>query len=246
MSNDIQAFKQAVNKNIEEMGKAEDLRDMGIEFVRRAGLFGYSYNFNWMGVPIIQFPQDIVAMQELIWQIKPDVIVETGVARGGSLIFYASMLELIGKPDAKVIGVDIDIRAHNREVIESHPMSRRIQLIQGSSVDEDTFNKVKTACGDAKSVLVCLDSMHTHQHVLDELRLYSKLVTPDSYLVAFDTCIEEMPADYYPDRPWKPGNNPMTAVKEFLKEDGSFVEDRSIPDKLLITVARSGYLRKVK
>lgn len=205
----------------------------------------YSYNFFWLGRPIIQYPQDIIAMQEIIWRVKPDLIVETGIAHGGSLIFHASMLELLGGSRA-VVGVDVDIRAHNRVEIEKHLMFKRITMIEGSSVDEKIAEQVCDFAKDKKQILVVLDSMHTHDHVLKELELYSPLVTKESYLVVFDTVIEDMPADFFPDRPWGKGNNPKTAVWEFLKNNKRFEIDKMIENKLLITVAPDGYLRCVK
>ena len=207
--------------------------------------FRYSYNFSWLGRPIIQFPQDIVAMQEIIWQVKPDLIFETGIAHGGSLIFSASMLELIGA-EGIVLGVDIDIREHNRAEIEKHPLSKRIKMIQGSSVDETVAQKVYEIARSRKRVLVVLDSSHTHEHVRRELELYSRLVTKGSYLVVFDTVVEDMPAGFFHDRPWGKGNNPKTAVMEFLKTNRRFEIDREIENKLLITVAPSGYLKCIE
>lgn len=203
----------------------------------------YSYNFSWMGRPIIQYPQDMIAMQELIWQIQPDVLVETGVAHGGSLIYYASLFELLGK--GQVIGIDIDIRTHNREAIENHPMSKRITLLEGSSISSEVINQVKEVVKDKDKVLICLDSNHTHDHVLEELNLYSPLVTLGSYIVVFDTIVEDMPAGMY-DRPWDVGNNPKTAVWEFLKHNSKFEIDHSIDNKLLISVAPEGYLKRIK
>jgi cephalosporin hydroxylase len=207
--------------------------------------FRYSYNFSWLGRPIIQFPQDIVAMQEIIWQVKPDLIFETGIAHGGSLIFSASMQELIGG-EGIVLGVDIDIREHNRAEIEKHPLSKRIKMIQGSSVDETVAQKVYEIARGRTRVLVVLDSNHTHEHVRMELELYSRLVTKGSYLVVFDTVVEDMPAGFFRDRPWGKGNNPKTAVMEFLKTNRRFEIDREIENKLLITVAPSGYLKCIE
>jgi cephalosporin hydroxylase len=198
-----------------------------------------------MGRPIIQFPQDIVAMQEIIWQIKPRLIIETGIAHGGSLIFYASMLELVGN-DGFVLGIDIDIRQHNRLEIEKHPMHKRIKMIEGSSTDQDVIAKVYEIAEGKTPVLVALDSMHTHDHVARELQAYSPLVTKDSYLVVFDTVVEDMPLDFFQDRPWGKGNNPKTAVWDFLKGNDRFEIDREIPSKLLITVAPDGYLKCIK
>jgi cephalosporin hydroxylase len=198
-----------------------------------------------MGRPIIQFPQDIVSMQEIIWQVKPQLIIETGIAHGGSLIFYASMLELLGN-DGFVLGIDIDIRQHNRLAIEKHPMYKRIKMIEGSSTDQAVIAKVHEMAEGKAPIIVVLDSMHTHDHVFEELNAYSPLVTKGSYLVVFDTVIEDMPADFFPDRPWGRGNNPKTAVWEFLKRNDRFEIDKDIEAKLLITVAPDGYLKCIK
>jgi cephalosporin hydroxylase len=211
---------------------------------------GYSYNFSWMGRPIIQYPQDIVAMQEIIWRVQPDLIVETGIAHGGSLIFSAAMLELNaacgGPADAKVLGLDIDIRAHNRSAIEAHPMFKRISMIEGSSISPEIIEQVRQAAAGKRSVLVCLDSNHTHAHVLAELEAYAPLVTVGSYCVVFDTIVEDLPEGLFPDRPWGPGDNPKTAVHEFLKtRHTSFEIDRAVDNKLLVSVAPSGYLKRV-
>ena len=209
----------------------------------------YSYNFDWLGIPIIQYPQDIAAMQELIFRIKPDLIIETGIAHGGSLIFSASMLELValcgGPQDARVIGIDIDIRANNRAAIQAHPMMRRITMLEGSSVDPQIVAKVEEAARGAEHVLVCLDSNHTHAHVLAELDAYAPLVTKNSYCVVFDTVIENLPADVFPNRPWGPGDNAMTAVDAYLTVHPEFEIDADLDAKLLISVAPRGYLRRI-
>jgi cephalosporin hydroxylase len=219
----------------------------------------YSYNFSWLGRPIIQYPQDMVAMQELIWQVKPDLIIETGIAHGGSLIMSASMLALLDycdalegnqlldpkKPKRKVLGVDIDIRAHNRAEIEAHPMASRIEMIQGSSIEPEIIVQVQKRSQGFSRVMVCLDSNHTHDHVLAELHAYAPLVTRDSYCVVFDTAIEDLPADSSPDRSWGPGNSPKTAVWEYLKSNPRFESDKQIDDRLMISVAPDGYLKRV-
>jgi len=218
----------------------------------------YSYNFSWQDRPIIQYPQDIIAMQEIIWQVKPDLIIETGIAHGGSLIFSASMLAMLDIEDAikanvvinpnesnrKILGIDIDIRAHNKKAIEDHPMSSRIQMIEGSSVDESIIQQVKEIAKNYKNILVCLDSNHTHDHVLSELEAYASLTSINSYCVVFDTLIEDMPKNSYQDRLWDIGNNPKTAVWEYLKDHSEFEIDKSIHNKLMITVAPDGYLRR--
>jgi cephalosporin hydroxylase len=210
----------------------------------------YSYNFSWLGRPIIQYPQDIVAMQELLWSVQPDLVIETGIAHGGSLIFSASMLELNaacgGPKNAQVLGVDIDIRAHNRAAIEAHPLSGRIKMIQGSSIAREVVQEVKAVAAGRQRVVVCLDSNHTHEHVLAELEAYAQLTTVGSYCVVFDTVVEELPAEFFADRPWGPGNNPRTAVREFLKKHPEFEIDKKIDHKLLISVAPDGYLKRVR
>jgi len=215
------------------------------ELFVRSCAYRYSYNFSWMGRPIIQYPQDMVAMQEIIWSVRPDLVIETGIAHGGSLVYYASLLELLGN-DGIVVGIDIDIRPHNREAIEAHPMARRIRMIEGSSIDPGTVAQVAELVRHRTRVLVTLDSNHTHDHVLQELLLYSPFVSVGSYLTVFDTVVEDMPKALFPDRPWGPGNNPKTAVREFLGQTDRFVVDKEVENKLLLTVAPDGYLRCVK
>lgn len=238
-------FDQRNRQFIERMGADENMRRLTREWFTASSQHEYSYHFKWLGRPIIQFPQDIIALQEIICEVRPRLIIETGIARGGSLIFSASILELLGD-DGRVVGVDIDIREHNRTEIERHPLARRITMIQGSSVDEEVSRRVASEAKGDGPVLVILDSNHTHDHVLRELEIYSPLVTRGSYLIVFDTVIEEMPANFFPDRPWGPDNNPKTAVREFLKTNDRFEVDRQLEAKLLITVAPGGYLRCVK
>jgi cephalosporin hydroxylase len=249
MSN-YQLFKDECVKEIDRQGEDKTLLKKSQDFFVAANSQKYSYHFEWLGRPIIQYPQDIVAMQELIWSTQPDLIIETGIAHGGSLIFSAAMLELNaacgGCQDAEVLGVDIDIRAHNREAIEAHPMSKRISMIQGSSIASEIIEQVKAKAEGKKSVLICLDSNHTHEHVLAELEAYAPLVTPGSYCVVFDTIIEDLPDDMFPDRPWGVGDNPKTAVWEYLKDHPEFEIDQTIHNKLLITVAPDGYLKRQK
>ena len=245
----MSTFDQEVDGRIQRNAGDAPLNEAASAFTAASIASQYSYNFSWLGRPIIQYPQDIVAMQELIWTVQPDLIIETGIAHGGSLIFSASMLELNaacgGPADARVIGVDIDIRAHNRRAIEAHPMFRRITMIQGSSVDPEIVEKVRTLASDRPRVLVCLDSNHTHEHVLAELSFYAPLVSRGSYCVVFDTVVERLPKDQFLDRPWGPGNNPMTAVQKFLKVHPEFQIDERFDHKLLVSVAPQGYLRKI-
>ena len=245
MNDPIQAFLkeriERLQKN--EMNKA--LQKAATDFNTESNKAQYSYNFSWMGRPIIQYPQDMIAMQEIIWQVKPDLVIETGIAHGGSLIYYASLLELTGK--GEVLGIDIDIREHNRREIEKHPMFKRIKMIEGSSISAEIIEQVRTYASGKKSVLVCLDSNHTHDHVLNELKLYSPFVSLHSYIVAFDTIVEDLPEGYFSQqRPWGLSNNPKTAVDEFLKMNDSFEIDTSIDNKLLISVAPKGYLKRIR
>jgi len=238
-------FQKECNERIKNNVHDLKLQQSSKTFIENTIRTKYSYNFSWMGRPIIQYPQDIIAMQEIIWNVKPDLIIESGIAHGGSLIFYASMLELIGV-EGTVIGIDIDIRKHNRREIEKHPMFKRITMIEGSSIDNSVIEKVRRFAQGKKRVLVCLDSLHTHDHVLRELEAYSPLVSPGSYCVVFDTIVEDLPDEYSADRPWRKGNNPKTAVWKFLEGNNRFVIDKEIENKLLITVCPDGYLKCVK
>jgi cephalosporin hydroxylase len=241
----VAEFFAEVKENVARLGRDTAIQGLSNIWIREVARYNYYHNFTWMGRPIIQLPQDILAMQEIIWRVQPDLIVEMGIAHGGSLIFYASMLELIGG-DGQVVGVDIDIRAHNRREIEKHKMFSRIRLIQGSSVEQQVAQLVHDAARGRKQVMVCLDSSHTHAHVLKELNLYSPLVKRGSYLVVFDTFIEDFPDKYYADRPWNKGNSPRTAVREFLAATDRFVVDHEIEAKLQITANPGGYLKCVK
>lgn len=235
----IQERKDRILKN----GTNALLKEATGSFNLQSNIAQYSYNFSWMGRPIIQYPQDMIAMQEIIWELKPDLIIETGIAHGGSIIFYASMLELIGK--GEVLGIDIDIRQHNKEEIEKHPMFKRIRMIEGSSLLRETVEEVKAIASKHEKIMVCLDSNHTHNHVLSELQLYSPFVSVGSYLVVFDTIVEFMPDGYLPNRPWKKGDNPWSATQAFLKDHPEFKVDYEIDNKLLISVAPEGYLKRI-
>lgn len=238
-----ESFREEVRQNIKGLKEDQALKALTRQWVHDIVPHRYTYNFSWMGRPIIQFPQDMVAMQEIIWNIKPDLVIEAGVAHGGSIIYYASLLELIGH--GQVIGIDIDIRAHNREAIETHPMSKRITLIEGSSIEQSTIDKVH-ALAKGKRALVVLDSNHTHDHVLAELRAYAPLVCEGGYCVVMDTVVEDLPKDFFLNRPWGPGNNPKTAVQQYLQETDQFVIDQDTESKILITVCPSGYLKRVR
>lgn len=234
-------FIQRNNKKIKSMDQDLILKKLTRQWFDAAFEHEYSYHFTWMGRPIIQFPQDMVALQEIIWKIKPDLIIEIGIAHGGSIIFSASLLELIGK--GEVLAIDVDIRKHNKIDIEKHSLFKRITMIEGSSIEKNIVEKIYKFAKDKKKIILLLDSNHTHKHVLKELELYSPLVTKGSYVIVYDTMIEDMPKGFFKNRPWDKGNNPKTAVWEFLQKNNRFKIDKTFEKKLLITSAPDGYLK---
>jgi cephalosporin hydroxylase len=252
-------FEKEIHERTVSISKDNKLNDLASSFMDASVLSKYSYNFLWLGRPIIQYPQDIVAMQEVIWKVKPDLIIEVGIAHGGSLILSASMLAMLDVCEAiesktdinlrdskrKVLGVDIDIRSHNRDAIEAHPMYNWIDMIEGSSIESQIIDQVRSIAEGYNKVLVCLDSNHTHEHVLSELEAYAQLTSKGSYCVVFDTMIEDVSKEVFPDRPWGPGDNPKTAVWEYLETHTEFEIDNSIHDKLLITAAPDGFLKRI-
>ena len=267
----IEAFEAEKKESISRYREDTAWQDLSIQWLDRAFRQRYMYNFTCLGRPIIQLPTDMVAFQEIVWSVKPDLIIETGIAHGGSLILSAAALAMLDYADAvregtvldpqnpkrRVLGVDIDIREHNRIAIETHPMAGRIEMIQGSSVADETMAKVREKAKGAERILICLDSNHTHEHVMQELALYAPLTSKGSYCLVFDTLVEDLAADMFPDRPWAPGDNPKTAVHAFMKRlktekiqaadggDLQFEIDRSIEDKLLLSVAPDGFLKRV-
>lgn len=238
----VRQFFEERQRDIAAMGSDQDLQRKSLDWMLHADRYKACYNFTWLGRPIIKYPADIVLQQEIIWSVKPDLIIETGIAHGGSIILSASMLQLIGH--GEVVAVDIDIRAHNRREIEAHPVSHRISMMEGSSTDPAIAAQIREKARGKERVMVFLDSNHTHQHVYEELQLYADLVTPGSYLVLPDTLIEFFPKGYYKDRPWDVGDNPMTALRAFLAERDDFEIVSSLSDKSMITEGIGGYLRR--
>ncbi len=249
MNDIVKQFEAEKLARIEAYGKDTKFQQQSHAWLEESMRKYYVYNFSWLGRPIIQNPIDMVAMQEIIWEVKPDLIIETGIAHGGSLIFSASMLVLNtacgGPEDAEVLGIDIDIRTHNRKAIEEHPLSKHITMIEGSSIAPDIIAQVKEKAKEKKRVLVCMDSNHTHEHVLAELQAYASLTSVGSYCVVFDTFVEDVPPDVFHNRPWHPGNSPKSAVHEYLKTHPEFEIDKSIQNKLMITLVPDGYLKRV-
>ena len=254
MHKEIKEFKKNCKTNIDSQSNDKEFKEITKSWFEKSSKYFYSYNFEVAGRPIIQYPQDIVALQEVIYKIKPDIIIETGIAHGGSIVLSASCLSLLDVMDnidprdslRKVIGVDIDIRRHNLEALNSHPLSFKWNLFEGSSIDKNIVKKIKEEIKPKDKILVLLDSNHTHEHVFKELNYYADLVSIDSYCIVYDTCIEFMPPNSFPNRDWDIGNNAYTAVREWLKKRNDFVIDKEIEDKLLITVAPSGFLKRVK
>ena len=246
--NENEKFENHNKKIIKQMNKDVGFFKLSKKWLLQSLKHQYSYHFTWLGLPIIQYPQDIIATQEIIWNVKPDLIIETGIARGGSLIFSASILQMIGK--GSVLGIDIDIRKHNKIAIKKHHLSKRITMIEGSSIDEKVVNKVKTIAKTKKRVMVFLDSNHTYEHVLKELELYSSLVKKGSYIIVFDTIIDDIPNNWWgkhiSTRPWNKKNNPKSAVKDFVLKNNRFKIDHTIDNKILLTVAPSGFLKCTK
>ena len=246
-------------QRLDEFSEDARLRTIAHDWVFHSMQQKYLYNFDWLGRPIIQYPEDMVAIQELIWKVKPTLVIETGIAHGGSLVLSASMLAMLDYCEAveagstldprksrrKVVGIDIDIRSHNRAAIEAHPLAGLISMVEGSSVDRHVIDEVHQLAAGHETVMVFMDSNHTHEHVLGELNAYAHLVTKGSYCVVFDTFVEDMPPKYFPDRPWDKGDSPKTAVREYLKSHSEFEIDKSIDNKLLISVAPDGYLLRI-
>ncbi|WP_019882514.1 MULTISPECIES: cephalosporin hydroxylase family protein [unclassified Methylophilus] len=258
--NPIEQFELEKAQRIDQLSNDNAFKELSRNWVEQSMRKSYVYNFSWMGRPVIQYPQDMMAMQELVWEVKPDLIIETGIAHGGSLIMNASYLAMLDycdslesgipldpkAPKRRVLGLDIDIREHNKKAIEAHPMSHRIDMIQGSSIDASTIEQVKSYSKNYQRILVCLDSNHTHDHVLAELNAYASLVSIGSYCVVFDTFVEDVPKDVFTNRPWEPGNNPKTAVWDFLDKNQNFSIDKTIQNKLQITVAPDGFLKRIR
>jgi len=245
LADPIRAFHEQVERNLDHQRTDAEVRRTSAAWLRRTHELGYDYNFSWFGRPVLQLPQDLMALQELVFSIKPDRIVETGIAHGGSLVFFASLLHLLDR-GGRVLGIDLDIRAHNRRELDAHPMRRHIDLLQGSSIAETTLDEVRSAVAGCERVMVVLDSDHTEAHVLAELQAYAPLVTRGSYLVVCDTIVEDLGADAFPNRPWGPGNSPKSAVAKFLAESPDFVVDERIDAKLLLSNSPNGYLRCVR
>ena len=251
MSNSpLEQFKDEAIERAKSYQDNKDLQQAYQTFLAQVVKAKYAYNFFWLGVPVIQAPQDLQALQEVIWEIKPDLIIETGIAWGGSIIFNASMLTLLEACGAiehgEVLGIDIDIREHNKKNILAHPMSKKITMFEGSSIDETIVKQVVDFAKNKKRILIMLDSNHTHDHVLAELRAYAPLVSVGSYIIVQDTGVEDLPAGSTADRPWTKGSNPKTAVWEYLKENDNFVIDKIIESKLVFTASPDGFLKRLK
>jgi cephalosporin hydroxylase len=244
MADDRADFERSKREAAARMAADESLAAKALDLNAAADRHDWSYQWSWLGLPVIQMPPDIVALQEVIWETRPQLVIETGIARGGSLVLYASILELLG--DGEVLGIDVDVRAHNREAIEAHPLAKRISMIEGSSLDDDVVAQARAAAADVERVMVVLDSNHTHAHVLEELRAYGPLVTAGQFLVVADTFVEEIPAQEHRPREWGPGDNPATALRAWLDEVDGFEPDPFVNAKLLLTASPGGYLRRMR
>lgn len=244
MTDDAMQFEEERRSHLEALSADSAIKGLSLDLIAAADRHHFSYLWDWLGLPIIQMPSEIVATQEVIWRCRPEVVVETGIARGGSLVFLASILQLIGG-DGIVVGIDIDLRSHNRARIEEHPLAKRIELIDGSSTSDEVVQEVRSRVGD-RSAMVILDSDHVHDHVLAELRIYGDIVTKGQYLVVADTVVEDIPVQEHRPRPWGPGNNPKTALAEYLKESDHFEVDDALNAKLLMSSSQGGFVRRVR
>ena len=255
----VSIFTKECKEEINKQSQDQLFLELSQNWMNQSWKHKYTYHFNWLGRPIIQMPQDILALQEIIWNIKPDLIIETGIAHGGSLCLTASLLALLELEEMqnnsisqdeiikrKVIGIDIDIRQHNRELIENHFLSDKIEMIESSSVNKDTFNKIKSLSKDYSNILVMLDSNHTESHVLEELNLYSSLISKNSYCIVFDTIVEKMDSEFSKNRPWNKKNSPQSAIQKFLKRNKNFIVDKTIDKKIILSMAPGGFLKKIK
>jgi cephalosporin hydroxylase len=256
--NPVESFLEDRKRNIAAIRESDHLSELSNEWIREVSAFKYIFNFDWLGRPIIQIGSDMVAVQEAIWRTRPDLIIETGIAHGGSLVYHASLLAMLDlcdaavngevvdprRPKRRVLGIDIDIRSHNREAIEAHPLRGYLEMFEGSSIDPAMVARVADFAKGFGRVMVVLDSNHTESHVLAELEAYAPLVSPGGYCIVFDTAIENMPEDFYNDRPWGRGDNPMTAVWKYLESNPEFAIDGELDGKILIGNAPNGFLRR--
>ena len=261
MSDDNKTFKKKCFSEISKQSKDKNFIKLTDEWFSKSVEHNYSYHFDWLGRPVIQYPQDLILIQQIIWKVKPDLIIETGIARGGSLLFAASILELISlykiNKQSIVLGIDIEIRKHNLLEIKKSPLFKRIKLIEGSSINQDVTNKVEKISKKFKNVLVFLDSNHSHSHVLEELKIYSKLVTTNSYCVVFDTAISKLNNKFNIGKSWSSKKNPSSAIKEFLNyiskkkiydeydKRVKYAVDCFYENQAMITVAPGGFLRRL-
>jgi cephalosporin hydroxylase len=244
MADDRAEFERTKREAATRMAADDTLSAKALDLNAAADRHDWSYQWSWLGLPVIQMPPDIVALQEVIWETRPQLVIETGIARGGSLALYASILELLG--EGEVLGIDVDIRAHNREAIELHPLAKRIRMVEGSSLDAGVVALARAAAAEVERVMVALDSNHTHEHVLGELRAYGQLVSVGQFLVVADTFVEQLPRQEHRPREWGPGNNPATALRAWLEEVDGFEPDPFVNSKLLLSASPGGYLRRVR
>lgn len=244
MSFDREKFEADRLNNAVSLEQDNELQDLAIDLITKSDKHGHAYQWTWLDLPIIQSTEDIIAAQELVWKVKPDVIIETGIAWGGSIVFYASLLQLIGK--GKIVGIDVALPQKNIDKIMAYPFSDRIELIKGSSIDQAIVDQAASHVNSGDTVMLMLDSNHTHEHVLKELEMYAHLVTKDSFIIVSDTVVEDIPPQEHRPRPWGPGDNPKTAVNAFLETADRFVLDPYYNAKALVTFDKGGYIKCVK
>jgi cephalosporin hydroxylase len=217
------------------------LRQEAVDLQRHAEVHRYTYTWDWLGVPIIRIPDDVVVLQELFWSYRPQRVVETGIARGGSMLLDASLMKLCGQEPA-VLGIDWKIFPHTIDSLRGHPLMEGVELLEANSASGESESAVKSFIGEADRAVLILDSNHTHEHVLAELDLLAPLLPGGGIVLVADTLIEEFPLGYYKDRPWDRGNNPATAVREFLFKHTDFHRSTEWSRRALLSEFRDGII----
>ncbi len=240
---DRNQFNEEKKENIKKAYDNPELHKSALDFITKSDQHNYAYNWTWLDMPIIQMPEDIMLVQEIIWETKPDIIIETGIAWGGSVVLYASILELIGK--GQVLAIDKVLPQHNIDAIMKYNFSSRIKLFEGSSIDESIVNAIRDIIKPTDKVMVLLDSNHTHAHVYEELKIWESFVTSGQYLVISDTIVEEIPEQTHRSRSWGHGDNPMTALNQFLSENNKFTRENDYNHKAICSFTRNGYLKRI-
>lgn len=225
------------------MRPSQQMKAINLEWLRQAAPHGHLYQHRWLGERFFHLPGDMIALQEILTVVRPRLVIHTGIAAGGGPIFLASILELLGG-DGTVVAIDPAPRAEGREAIMGHRLARRIEIVEGSPFEPCVVERLQALASERSPVIVVLDLIHTQAHVEQELEQLGPLVSPGSYMVVLDTVMEDLPAEMFEGRPYGKGNNPGTAVAAFLRRDDRFEVDYTFEDRVLLTLAPGGFLRR--